>query len=150
MAIARFVTGIFSIGLMVPGASSVFGQDYPSRPIRILASEPGGSTVEADFQFHLQLALATGNRYFEEVLRGLGGATIARRNAVQAAAVPIKPQFGETHPLLEHGKLLTLHEHEGIYACVLRGDAAAARAAMFMHLSNSRERKLRIISTADE
>ena len=105
------------------------------------AHHAGASTVEADFQFHLQIAMATGNRYFEEVLRGLGDTTIERRRGSAD-----KPQFGETHPLLEHGKLLTLREHEDIYACVRRGDPAAARAAMLMHLSNSRERKQRIIN----
>ena len=34
--------------------------------------------MEADFQFHLQIALATGNRYFEEILRYLGITTIPR------------------------------------------------------------------------
>jgi len=114
----------------------------------------GTSTVEADFQFHLQIALATGNRYFEEVLRSLGEATIERSTSqpaaaeAQGAASASKPQFGTTHPLLEQGKLLTLREHEDVYECVSRADPAAARAAMFMHLSNSRERKRRAIQLA--
>ncbi len=110
----------------------------------------GASTVEADFQFHLQIALATGNRYFEEVLRSLGGVTIERsgRAAEATPAVAGKAQFGNTHPLLEQGKSLTLREHQDIYECVRRADPAAARAAMFMHLSNSRERKRRAIELA--
>ncbi len=32
----------------------------------------GDSAVDADFQFHLQIALATGNKYFEEFYRHLG------------------------------------------------------------------------------
>lgn len=113
------------------------------------ALKNGGSTVASDFEFHLQIALATGNRYFEEVLRGLGGATIERRGAVPVAGKTSKAQFGETNPLLESGKQLSMREHEGIFDCVQRGDAAAARAAMFMHLSNSRERKRRIIAGVD-
>lgn len=115
----------------------------------------GLSTVEADFQFHLQIALATGNRYFEEVLRSLGEATIERgASSHQAAAAAPEataanlPQFGTTHPLLEQSKFLTLREHEDVYECVSRADPAAARAAMFMHLSNSRERKRRAIQAA--
>ena len=42
--------------------------------------------------------------------------------------------------MLESGKAITQREHEAIYEAIRRGDAAAARAAMFMHLSNSRER----------
>lgn len=52
------------------------------------------STVEADFQVHLQIAMATGNRYFLEVLSGLGNTTIIMRRQGSAD----KPQFGETHP----------------------------------------------------
>ena len=107
--------------------------------------QAGASTVEADFQVHLQIAMATGNRYFIEVLSGLGNTTIIMRRQGSAD----KPQFGETHPLLEHGKLLNLREHEEIYACVRRGDPAAARAAMLMDLSNSRDRKRRVIQPAD-
>ena len=39
---SRLVAGMFPIGLMVLGASMVFGQTYPNRPIRIVASEAGG------------------------------------------------------------------------------------------------------------
>lgn len=118
------------------------------------AHRNGCSTVEADFQFHLQIALATGNRYFEEVLRSLGGVTIERNGALAKPAEPhdaasaSKLQFGNTHPLLEQGKPLALREHEDVYECVRRADPAAARAAMFMHLSNSRERKRRVIQAA--
>jgi len=107
----------------------------------------GGSTTEHDFQFHVQIAAATGNEYFQEVLCSLGSATI-RRNpsdgtpATPAAAEADKPtaRFGEAQPTLESGKAITQREHEAIYDAIHRGDAAAARAAMFMHLSNSRER----------
>jgi GntR family transcriptional repressor for pyruvate dehydrogenase complex len=100
----------------------------------------GGSTTEPDFQFHVQIAAATGNEYFEEVLTSLGNATIPR--PASDAAVGGKPaaRFGEAQPMLESGKAITQREHEAIYEAIRRGDAAAARAAMFMHLSNSRER----------
>jgi GntR family transcriptional repressor for pyruvate dehydrogenase complex len=106
----------------------------------------GGSTTEHDFQFHVQIAAATGNEYFQEVLRSLGNATIPRPLA--EGAQPSAPagtdqpaaRFGEAQPMLESGKAITQREHEAIYEAIQRGDAAAARAAMFMHLSNSRER----------
>ena len=107
----------------------------------------GGNTTEPDFHFHVQIAAATGNEYFEEVLTSLGNATIPRA-APQVPSPPgsadsgSKPaaRFGEAQPLLESGKAITQREHEAIFDAIRRGDAAAARAAMFMHLSNSRER----------
>lgn len=106
----------------------------------------GSSTIEDDFRFHAQVAAATGNEYFEEVLASLGSATIARR--IAGAAMPAtppgadgpEPRFGEPLPLLEPSKEITQAEHDAIYEAIRRGDPAAARAAMFMHLSNSRER----------
>ena len=43
MLIKRFVAWMFSIGMMVLGAGMVFGQNYPNKPIRIVASAAGGS-----------------------------------------------------------------------------------------------------------
>lgn len=106
----------------------------------------GASTVEDDFRFHAQIAAATGNEYFEEVLASLGSATIARHTSgpAQPATHPDtetpEPRFGEPLPSLEPGKEITQTEHQAIYEAIRRGDPAAARAAMFIHLSNSRER----------
>ena len=104
----------------------------------------GGSTTEPDFQFHVQIAAATGNEYFEEVLTSLGNATIPRTSPPVAGPTEAgsKPaaRFGEAQPMLESGKAITQREHEAIFEAIRRSDAAAARAAMFMHLSNSRER----------
>ncbi|MDB5892984.1 MAG: hypothetical protein JWQ88_515, partial [Rhodoferax sp.] len=106
-----------------------------------------------DFQFHVQIAAATGNEYFEEVLQSLGNATIARPAGGQALAkeamagpdggkaqAAAGARFGEAQPVLESGKAVTQREHEAIFEAIRRGDPASARAAMFMHLSNSRER----------
>ncbi|MEO8118215.1 MAG: FadR/GntR family transcriptional regulator [Rhodoferax sp.] len=108
----------------------------------------GSNTTEDDYRFHVQIAAATGNEYFEEVLCNLGSATMPARaqqppqkSPTQNAAEPGQPgRFGEPMPILEDGKEITQREHEAIYEAIRRGDAAAARAAMFMHLSNSRER----------
>jgi len=95
----------------------------------------GASTIEDDFRFHAQIAAATGNEYFGEVLASLGSATMAH----SSNAAP-EPRFGEPQPALESGKQITQGEHRAIHEAIRRGDPAAARAAMFMHLSNSRER----------
>jgi GntR family transcriptional regulator, transcriptional repressor for pyruvate dehydrogenase complex len=112
----------------------------------------GSSTAEADFQFHELIAQATGNEYFAQVLRSLSGATIPRAQVPQAQ--PVRParrtasantsskaaRFGEPSPELQAGKSLPLQEHLAVLDGIRRGDATLARAAMFMHLNNSRER----------
>ncbi len=44
MLTTRFVAGILSIGVMGAGVGVVFGQDYPSKPIRIVTSVAGGGS----------------------------------------------------------------------------------------------------------
>lgn len=106
--------------------------------------QAGGSTTEADFEFHVQIAAATGNEYFQEVLQSLGNATIPRPAGTALAATATAAQagarFGEAQPVLESGKAITQREHEAIFEAIRRSDPASARAAMFMHLTNSRER----------
>ncbi len=103
-------------------------------------------TAEADFRFHELLAQATGNEYFVQVLRTLGSATIPRQAARTAQATrgardaTKTPRFGEPSPQLRHGKNITAQEHRAVLDAIARGDAQMARAAMFMHLNNSRER----------
>lgn len=63
----------------------------------------------------------------------------------RAPAQPL-PTHRPRHPhsstlaSLEHNKEITQREHEEIYDAIRRQDAAAARAAMLMHLIHSRER----------
>lgn len=95
----------------------------------------GASTIDDDYHFHLQIAAGTDNVYFEEVLSNLGSATMRGLSG----AGHLKP-FGDPLMALASGKEVTQREHEAIYDAIRRSDAAAARAAMFMHLSNSRER----------
>jgi GntR family transcriptional repressor for pyruvate dehydrogenase complex len=115
----------------------------------------GHATVGHDARFHLQIAEATGNKHFEEVLRTLGRATIPReaagllpsttemaRSAGTGAAAAGGAGAGAaeaTLPLTRR-KALVLDEHRAIYDAIRRGDAQAARAAMFMHLDQSGQR----------
>ncbi|WP_342130187.1 FadR/GntR family transcriptional regulator [Hydrogenophaga sp. OTU3427] len=110
------------------------------------ALHAGHSTLAADFQFHCLVAQATHNPYFEEVLSSLGRVTISgvdhlRRDGSPdpKASMPVA-QFGVGPSGLVAGKTLTAHEHEGLLDNIQRGDAMGARAAMLVHLSNSRER----------
>lgn len=91
----------------------------------------GSPAVDADVQFHLLIAQATGNRYFVEILSQLGN-TIIPRSRVNM------PQLGHDDPAAYLERVN--REHEDIFNAILRKDPEAARAAMRTHLSNSRER----------
>jgi GntR family transcriptional repressor for pyruvate dehydrogenase complex len=90
----------------------------------------GGDAAEPDFQFHLRVAEATGNRYFPEVLARFGTTTIPRTriSVLQSAA--------------DQAAYLSIlgREHEQIYSAILRGDPKGASKFMRTHLSNSRDR----------
>ncbi|GAB2867184.1 FadR/GntR family transcriptional regulator [Pseudoduganella ginsengisoli] len=96
-----------------------------------LAKILAGGSVEADVQFHLLIAQATGNRYFVDILAALGTHIIPRARANTAHLAQDDP----AHYLERVNR-----EHEDIFNAIKRQDAEAARAAMRTHLSNSRER----------
>jgi GntR family transcriptional regulator, transcriptional repressor for pyruvate dehydrogenase complex len=102
----------------------------------------GEATAEADYRFHELLAQATGNEYFSHVLRALSSGTIPRQAAARrsSSSAAKAARFGESSPELRPGKEITAQEHWAVLEAIRRGDAAGARAAMFMHLNNSRER----------
>jgi DNA-binding FadR family transcriptional regulator len=93
----------------------------------------GGSNdaVPSDFRFHLAIAQATGNRYFADIMSHLG-ATLIPRTRINSSRVAQEdlPQYLRR----------VNREHEEIYSAIARGDAESARAAMRIHLTNSRER----------
>ncbi|WP_238935107.1 FadR/GntR family transcriptional regulator [Pseudomonas typographi] len=98
-----------------------------------LASDTGGSIV-SDFQFHLQIAAATNNRYFTEIITHFGTSMFPRARLNSAAIARLDRQ--QTHSRL-------VREHEHIYNAIARVDYDAARAAMRVHLSNSRARVMK-------
>jgi GntR family transcriptional regulator, transcriptional repressor for pyruvate dehydrogenase complex len=93
-----------------------------------------GDTVSPDFQFHLLIAQATGNRYFSDIMSHLG-TTIIPRTRVNAYKIAVDH-------LAQYLQRVN-REHEEIYAAIERQDPEAARAAMRIHLGNSRERMRR-------
>ena len=99
----------------------------------------GESSVEADFQFHLQIALATGNKYFEDFYRHLGTTTIPRTrlDTSKFSTEPAQAYLSRTN-----------REHEYILSAIERKDSEMARASMRMHLSNSSERLRRASEAA--
>lgn len=87
-------------------------------------------TVEPDFQFHLQIAYSTGNRYFADIMAHLGKSTIPRARV-------------DTHQSSEarlHYLSMVNKEHESIFEAILQRDPDGARSAMRAHLVGSRER----------
>lgn len=94
------------------------------------STELGQDTVAHDFRFHLQIAQATGNRYFADIMNHLGTTLIPRTRVGTARSST--PNDGYLQRVNR--------EHEEIYRAIARKDAESARAAMRVHLTNSRER----------
>lgn len=86
--------------------------------------------VEPDFQFHLQIAYATGNRYFADIMTHLGTNTIPRTRVNEH-------QSSESR--IEYLSMVN-REHESIFEAILQRDPEGARSAMRAHLVSSRER----------
>jgi GntR family transcriptional regulator, transcriptional repressor for pyruvate dehydrogenase complex len=91
----------------------------------------GRDSVDADLQFHIAVARATGNRYFVDILTQLGSSLIPRKRLDSAGIAKANP---------DAYLMLVNAEHESILDAIARHDSEGARAAMRMHLSNSRER----------
>nr|WP_269151220.1 FCD domain-containing protein [Spelaeicoccus albus] len=93
--------------------------------------------VEADFDFHHSAALATGNRFYADLLVSLGPAMIVlpRHRLDTHRDGPIEgSRFGRI-----------CDEHDAIHSAIAARNELAARAAMRLHLVNSRERlRLRV------
>lgn len=90
-----------------------------------------GDTVSPDFRFHLEIAHATGNRYFSDIMSHLGTTIIPRTRIMST-----KVQTGDLSQYLHKVN----REHEEIFDTIARRDPESARAAMRIHLTNSRER----------
>lgn len=90
-----------------------------------------GASASPDFRFHLAIASATGNRYFADIMSHLGATVIPRTHFDQSQVAPAE--------LAQYLRRVN-REHEQIYEAIARRDAESARAAMRIHLTNSRER----------
>lgn len=104
-----------------------------------VSRDTGRASVDSDLKFHIAVARATGNRYFVDILTQLGTALIPRERIDSAGIAEEDPQAYLSH---------VNREHESILDAIGRHDAESARAAMRMHLSNSRERLRRAYKQA--
>lgn len=91
-----------------------------------------GDTVAPDFRFHMAISQAAGNRYYGELMGQLGLAVIPRTR--------VSSSWLDIERRTEHLQKVN-QEHQDIYAAIERRDPEAARAAMRIHLVNSRERQ---------
>jgi GntR family transcriptional regulator, transcriptional repressor for pyruvate dehydrogenase complex len=96
-----------------------------------LAVQHTSDAVAADFQFHREVARATGNRHFADLMTYLGTMIIPR---TRVNTMPVTPEGRLDYLQRVNG------EHESIYNAIRNQDPEAARAAMRTHLANSRDR----------
>jgi GntR family transcriptional regulator, transcriptional repressor for pyruvate dehydrogenase complex len=103
------------------------------------AVQQGRDAVGPDFQFHLEIARATQNARYADLMATLGGTMIPRARLEKA-----------TPPTTERSEYLRRVnvEHEGILHAIDRRDPEGARAAMRTHLTNSKERRERLAVAA--
>jgi GntR family transcriptional repressor for pyruvate dehydrogenase complex len=97
---------------------------------RRVGDDPSRS-VEADFAFHLKVAVASGNRFYSDLIAELGPMMI------MLPRTRLDPTYEMSDP--EH-LTRVVHEHENIHAAIARSDSEAARAAARVHLANTRDR----------
>jgi GntR family transcriptional regulator, transcriptional repressor for pyruvate dehydrogenase complex len=95
--------------------------------------------VEADYDFHAELARSTQNTHFASLFDSLGMGLIPR--AKLANSEPASPNEVNRSPDQEAYLRVIQREHENIFDAITQSDPEAARAAMRIHLSNSRERR---------
>jgi len=96
-----------------------------------MAIHSHSDAVPSDFQFHMEIAKATGNRHFAELMTYLGTQIIPRTRIKTADQAP---EGRQAYLERVHG------EHESIFNAIRNHDTEEARAAMRTHLSNSRDR----------
>ncbi|MGO4783165.1 FadR/GntR family transcriptional regulator [Cryobacterium sp. W22_MBD10_FK3] len=129
----------FRLGVEVEAASLAALRHTPAQlddiataldAFRASRAKPSGA-VEADFRFHLLIAVASNNHYYAELMSSLGPTMIAMpQTRLHAADEPGRD---------EHFSRVTF-EHEAIFTAIERRDAAGANAAARVHLANSRDR----------
>ena len=103
-----------------------------------IAIEAGMNAVSSDFQFHLEIARATQNRHFEELISSLGSSIIPRARLDDSSKSTTSPAD------MAYLRMVNV-EHENILQAIRQQDPDAARAAMRTHLSNSKERRRQLM-----
>ncbi|WP_122553599.1 FadR/GntR family transcriptional regulator [Pseudomonas viridiflava] len=93
--------------------------------------QKSGTTINADFQFHLKIAKASGNAYLIDIMKHLGTKLIPRTRMNSAYT-------GQSD---RNAYLAGINaEHRQIYNAIAEGNVDASRSAMYLHLNGSRMR----------
>jgi GntR family transcriptional regulator, transcriptional repressor for pyruvate dehydrogenase complex len=127
----------FRIGVETEAAGLAASRVTPAAGAAISAAHESFTAVghegavEADFAFHRAIALATDNRFYVDLLDSLGPMMIM---------LP-RTRLGDEYTMTDATHVERVRrEHDNIAAAVLAGDADTARAAMRLHLGNTRRR----------
>jgi GntR family transcriptional regulator, transcriptional repressor for pyruvate dehydrogenase complex len=99
------------------------------------AVDEGRDAVSADLRLHLEIARATQNAHFVELMTTLGSGMIPRARLDAPAQTPELDTSRRAYLQRVNA------EHQSIVDAIARQDSEAARAAMRLHLGNSRERR---------
>lgn len=100
------------------------------------AVDAGETTVDADYEFHTAIAIATNNRFYLEALRQFGSRSIPR------GQFPTLPKTGDANYLRK-----VQAEHDAILRAIVEQDPDAARKAMREHMLAS-QRRYRLLAEA--
>jgi DNA-binding FadR family transcriptional regulator len=107
------------------------GAEEVSAALAAFSTAGPDEAVEADFAFHRAVAAATGNRFYVELIDSLGPMMIM---------LP-RTRLPEEFSLTDTAHVERVRrEHDNVAAAVLAGDPETARAAMRVHLGNTRRR----------
>ncbi len=102
---------------------------------RMVDSEDAESAAVADSDFHVAIARATKNTYFERFMAFLGVRLVPPRTLSLQNRTPEENQLAAER---------VLREHEGIIAAIEARDAEAARAAIRAHIQESLNRHAKV------
>lgn len=107
------------------------GQKTITAALDAFVAAAPADAVEADYLFHRAVAAVSGNRFCLELLDSLGPMMIM---------LP-RTRLSDEYSMTDAGHVARVqHEHDDIAAAVLAGDPDTARAAMRVHLGNTRRR----------
>ena len=108
--------------------------------------EKSGSTTNADFQFHLKIAKAAGNPYLIDIMKHLGKNVLPMSIHTAKGFLLTRWSRLNMNPAYTGQSNRSTYlaginaEHQQIFDAIVSRQVDAARAAMFLHLSNSRMR----------
>jgi GntR family transcriptional repressor for pyruvate dehydrogenase complex len=127
----------FRIGVETEAAGLAASRVTPDAAASITAAHESFTAagqegaVEADFAFHRAIAAATDNRFYVDLLDSLGPMMIM---------LP-RTRLGDEYTMTDSTHVERVQrEHDNVAAAVLAGDVETARAAMRLHLGNTRRR----------